>query len=288
MPFDWVQSLNGAEAVPGRYVQYGSVGVGHFRFDDLPDQVEAPPMNQHYLSVTLSGSLRVEGVLSGERIEGNFAPGQMLIMAAGQTNVWRWDRPTEEAHLYLSPRLLEQVAEASDVGSFTLIDRFAFDDPALSQIILALVHEQGRTGSAGRLFADSTAQYVAHYLLSRHCSQRAAPARSARLTQIQLRRVEARVEADLAADLSLDELAEAAGVSRFHFAHAFKETKGISPYRWLVTRRIETAKKLLSSTDIPIIEIALSVGFQSPSHFGHAFRSATAMSPSQWRRTSAT
>jgi AraC family transcriptional regulator len=206
-PLDWVRSLRGAEVVAGSSAQYGSIGVGHFHFDALPDQVEAPPMNQHYLSVTLSGSLRVEGILSGERVEGNFTPGQMLIMAAGQTNIWRWDRPTEEAHLYLSPRLLEQVAEASDVGRFALVDRFAFDDPALSQIILALVHEQKKSGGANRLFADSTAQYVAHYLLARHCSKSAVGSRAARLMPRQLRRVEACVRADLTADLSLAELA---------------------------------------------------------------------------------
>lgn len=85
------------------------------------------------------------------------------------------------------------------------------------------------------------------------------------------------IDAHLGDDLGLADLARVAGVSTWHFAHCFKASLGISPYRYVRRYRLQAATRLLTSSPLPIAEIALSLGFSSQSHFTQAFREHTGM-----------
>jgi AraC-like DNA-binding protein len=91
------------------------------------------------------------------------------------------------------------------------------------------------------------------------------------------------IEASLDQDIGLHELAAIVGLSASHFSHAFKEAYGVSPYRFVLQRRIMRAKALLVSTNETIAEIALRVGFSSQSLFTKKFSSYTGFSPTSYR-----
>ncbi|TGG93897.1 AraC family transcriptional regulator [Natronospirillum operosum] len=78
-------------------------------------------------------------------------------------------------------------------------------------------------------------------------------------------------------------LAQVSGVSEAHFARSFKEAFGVPPHRYLLSRRIERATALLRDTDLPITEIALSVGWESLGTFGRTFRAISGRSPGEFR-----
>src|SRR5262249_24074285 len=59
---------------------------------------------------------------------------------------------------------------------------------------------------------------------------------------------------------------------------------GVSPHRYLTTRRIEIAKHLLERTRFSIAEIALETGFSSQAHFTHRFREQVELTPRQYRQ----
>ena len=84
--------------------------------------------------------------------------------------------------------------------------------------------------------------------------------------------------------VALDELAALVSLSRFHFATAFRLATGRSPHQWLVDERIGRARALLPHSGIPVTEVALSVGYQTPSSFAAAFRKSTGATPSEFRR----
>jgi AraC-like DNA-binding protein len=83
--------------------------------------------------------------------------------------------------------------------------------------------------------------------------------------------------------LSLDVLAEKAGLSKFHFARVFKASLGQSPGEYLLSRRLSRAQELLSFTQQPVKQIALQVGFRHPAHFGAMFRKRFGTSPGAMR-----
>lgn len=91
------------------------------------------------------------------------------------------------------------------------------------------------------------------------------------------------IEESLGREIGLFELALLARLSVTHFSHAFKLHYGISPYRYVLQRRIERAKLLLRTTDATVAAIATSVGFASQSSFGSAFARATGCTPSAYR-----
>ena len=91
------------------------------------------------------------------------------------------------------------------------------------------------------------------------------------------------IRANFAADLSLDQLAGASGVSASQFGRAFRAQVGQTPYHYLVTVRVEAARGLLEHTALPIIEVALQCGFTQPSHFATTFRRVVGMTPREYR-----
>jgi AraC-like DNA-binding protein len=91
------------------------------------------------------------------------------------------------------------------------------------------------------------------------------------------------IEQNLAAEIRLSDLADAARLSVNHFSELFRQSTGTSPYRYVLTRRVECAKRLLGESMLGVLDIALAVGFSDQSHFSKVFRRATGMTPGGYR-----
>ena len=83
--------------------------------------------------------------------------------------------------------------------------------------------------------------------------------------------------------LRVDDLSQAAGLSRAHFSREFRREFGESPHAYLLTRRLERAAALLRATDRSVIEICLSVGLQSVGSFTTSFTRMYGLSPTAYR-----
>lgn len=104
-----------------------------------------------------------------------------------------------------------------------------------------------------------------------------------RLSEAQLDRLLEFVEAHLADDLSVEDLAKLLGLSRFHFSRIFKTTTSRSPYQFLLERRIRRSTDLLRSSYLSVADIARQCGFRSVSQFEEAFRRAMGARPIRYR-----
>ncbi|TQM36694.1 GlxA family transcriptional regulator [Pseudonocardia cypriaca] len=85
--------------------------------------------------------------------------------------------------------------------------------------------------------------------------------------------------------LSLADLARRASMSRRTFTRRFRDEVGLSPNRWLTQQRIELARRLLETTDLPIDQVAARVGIGSASSLRLHLRGALGVPPSAYRRT---
>lgn len=103
----------------------------------------------------------------------------------------------------------------------------------------------------------------------------------------QARRAEAMMLAGLSGGITLADLAKACRLSPSYFGRSFKQTFNCPPHRWLITQRIEHAKNLITSTCLPLCEIAICAGFSDQSHFTRAFSKHMRSSPAAWRRAQA-
>ena len=100
--------------------------------------------------------------------------------------------------------------------------------------------------------------------------------------EIRLRRY---LQEHLAEQLTLDDLAEAIGITKYHFVRKFKNETGISPMAYLRQIRVQNAKSLLSNTPLPIKNIAPQVGLVDEYHFSRVFSRVVGQSPREYRKS---
>ncbi len=91
------------------------------------------------------------------------------------------------------------------------------------------------------------------------------------------------IERNFASNLDLDEIARACGVSKYHLAHAFGQTTGMSAIQYLRGRRLSEAAKALASGAPDILAVALESGYGSHEAFTRAFRGQFGLTPEDVR-----
>lgn len=94
------------------------------------------------------------------------------------------------------------------------------------------------------------------------------------------------IDASSHEQLQLPEMARVACLSTHHFLRCFKELFRETPHQYLMRRRLEAARRLLSETDSPVTQICLSVGFENASSFTRTFRRRFGLTPENFRRQS--
>ena len=92
------------------------------------------------------------------------------------------------------------------------------------------------------------------------------------------------VEAHLKEEITVADMAEAAGYSLYHFARTFNGVVHHTPYDYLMRRRLSESARDLVGTDRRIIDIAFDYGFNSPETFSRAFKRMFDVQPHQWRK----
>jgi AraC family transcriptional regulator len=98
-----------------------------------------------------------------------------------------------------------------------------------------------------------------------------------------VRRVREHIDANIEQRISVEMLANLANLSVCYFVRAFKQSVGLTPHDFLIHRRVERTKELLSETNLSLSEIALAAGFADQSHCARRFREHVGMSPRDYR-----
>ncbi len=105
---------------------------------------------------------------------------------------------------------------------------------------------------------------------------------SSSLPKWRLTRVVKYIEANLAEQIKLTDLATVAGLSRMYFASQFRIATGLPPHHYVLKKRIEYAQQQMVRSSDSLAEIALAVGFQSQAHFTTTFKKLVGQTPYRW------
>ena len=159
-------------------------------------------------------------------------------------------------------------------------------DPVIERLGMALLESEQLGGAFGPIYADCLSIAIVSRMLALTSGAIKCEKRSvAELTKWRLKRVFDYVDAHLNEPISLADVAGAAGLTRMHFAAQFRAATGLRPHEYLLRRRIERAQVLLCK-NVPTVNVALAVGFQSQAHFTSVFKRFVGQPPHTWRRLS--
>jgi AraC family transcriptional regulator len=185
--------------------------------------------------------------------------------------------------LYLDPAVLPAVG-AQAAHRWLEPEWRVRSDPLLTQLLRSLAAELSRPESDDPLFGDlAVALFAAQLERTLGASVPSRASHRGGLAPFALRRVREYVAAHLAGRVRLHQLADIAGLSQFHFARAFRASMGVSPHAYVLRCRIGEAKRLLSSTSLPIADIARRTGFSGTGQLSTRFRAVTGVTPSAFR-----
>lgn len=281
--------LAGTTLATGDGPAWKDLFVQVFARQGVQPPVLVPAVAEPFIVWIMSGDALVEErEPGGDWTANRVTEGDFFLTRSPTPYEMRWraegDRPFTVMQLYLSVSLFEAVARrvAGSPDPVALRDVSGGRDPTLSRL-LALVHDElANPAGADPLFVEGLAQSLAVHLVRRYAA--AEPARpSAALPGARLRRAVAIMQAGLDRPFDLGELADAVGMSAFHFSRLFKRATGLSPSHFFIRLRVAEARRLLQETDASIIDVALAVGYSSHSHFSRIFRRETGLAPSAYR-----
>ncbi|MFC4837145.1 helix-turn-helix transcriptional regulator [Bradyrhizobium sp. GCM10023182] len=258
-------------------------GIAHWQHEPLHDVVE--PMSHHVVMAYNGTVQRMERRTGSSVAKGTFRRGVVIIIPEGSSSRWDIPKSVDVVQLYLPHASLKRVADEAGTSSTDLLERTAHPDPVTSRLLLSAAGVLNGNGALDTLFRLQLTDLLATRLLAAHTGSPTTfqPVVGGLSPKVLLRAIE-RLRSDSEADLSLDALASDAGLSRFHFCRAFKESAGLSPHAWLRQYRLEQAMNILRDTDATIASVAAELGYTSQTAFAAAFRRSTGETPSDWRQ----
>ncbi|AJA64129.1 MULTISPECIES: helix-turn-helix domain-containing protein [Bradyrhizobium] len=198
------------------------------------------------------------------------------------------DKPFHSVHFYL-PRLtldgIAREARTPPIGDLACRYGFGHDDEIMRHVGALMLEGLRRPAEANQLFIDHMMlAFTAHIAQTYGGWQRVADAARGGLSPWQVRRACERLDSDLGGTLSLQQIAAEFDLSVSHFSRAFRISTGLPPHQWLLRQRVKAAKQLMTLRDLPLSEIAISVGFANQSHLTKVFSAQVGVSPAAWRR----
>lgn len=240
----------------------------------------------HVIEVNLSPKIQILGYCNQSFFFETLHRGNLNIIPAQVMMEVSWESEKEYLSLFLHPIYLAEIAsELVDATSIEIDPQFAIRDPAIYHLALLFKAELESQKTSDRLYIDSLTDTLIIHLLRRYSTQKYLPKKYGDgLSKSKLQEIIRYIDTNLAEDLSLPELAQVLHLNPHYFTSLFKQSMGMSAYQYVITRRIETAKRLLKQQNLPIIEVAQCVGFKSSSHFSNTFRKYTGVKPSAYRR----
>ena len=197
------------------------------------------------------------------------------------------DIPFDSLRFYIPQTALDEMANEAGIRRVKGLcaPNFGSRDLIMFGLAQALAGAMEQPGEGTASFADCIAlAFFAHIVRAYGGVPAGGRNISGGLASWQLQRARDFMNANLAGDPSISQVANECGLSSSYFARAFKQTTGMPPYRWLTKQRVERAKELLRDPRQELADIAQLCGFVDQSHFSRVFSRSEGHSPGRWRR----
>jgi AraC family transcriptional regulator len=287
-PGDLAEEVSGCNLVadPAVIPQNVSYWISNI---DSPLPYHITSAQDYTIAINIGPAFDADVRLAGEMTHMSPAPGGLFMLPAG-------------CDMHVSYRGLKQYRFLNLACNFSRLEHAAISaglsfpkyglppsqsaqaDPQTLSLSQALIAElQSEYGMP--LLVDTLTLALSVQVLRRMTATAIQPRRFVSgLAPTILRRVTDYMHEHLHDPLSLQALADVAGLSTYHFCRMFKQSTGMPPHQYLAHIRIERAKRMLLQTGLSIGDIAFDTGFGSFSQFSHVFKKQAHCTPLEYRR----
>jgi len=236
----------------------------------------------HYISMNLDDrpvTLEVKGQNGFRRVV--LRRGSAWVCPAGDLVSVRVNSTFSYVRASIDPAFFDRVITTERCGSPVELRRtYGIAKSQIGHILGALVAESDAGNPGGLAFVEALATGLSQQVAihAGACAPRAARLRGG-LSTLAKRRTLELMDAQLDASLTVDFLAREVGLSSAHFARAFRETIGRAPHQYLLTLRLERARRLLDAPDAVLSDVAQRAGFADQAHFTRLFKREFGVTP---------
>lgn len=281
------------EWVPGRILLSGDglgwrhVGLRAYHYEGQESVV--PPMRDYMLVSYCVGATPMRRRFDGRWRRDLLGPGAASLLTRAQRAHWEWREPIDVTHLYLDPALVNAVASEAlycHVAEVRLEDVLRTDDPMITATVAAVAGEARHQALGGPLYVESLARGLIVHLLRRYAAiERRDRGAAGGLSPGQRRAIVDYVEDNLGEALTLEGMAGALGLGACAFARAFRRSFGVAPYAYVIARRVDRARRLLTGSAEPIKAVAAACGFADQAHLTRLLSRELGVTPAALRRS---
>ncbi|KZB62804.1 AraC family transcriptional regulator [Thalassospira sp. MCCC 1A02491] len=242
--------------------------------------------DHHTISLYINGGTGIQRQLGPDPVTGG-GPGRCCLMPAFMTSDWLVQGEVELFHLYIPHAAWERaVVEAFDIepNAVEVPEKTFFLDPLIEQTVRQAMLPLDWNVPADRMAMSNAGQLLMGHMLRSYSTRRDLGfAVRGGLSPVVKRRVFDFVEAHLDQPLTIEDLADVADLSAYHFARMFRKTVGEAPHKFVLRQRIERAMEMLRDDRASVAEIALATGFSSQAHLTTRFSHFTGLTPAKYR-----
>jgi AraC family transcriptional regulator len=245
--------------------------------------VQPAPTIYHHIVMHVGSPVATRRSLDGETQQRVQLIGDFDVIPAGMAGRWRNEQEVELLLIEIDPEFVAKLGDG-DIAPAPFLPIMQLRDEQLHHLALALLAENRSPVPTGRLYMESLMSALLLRLLSLRQGAALGHGESGdRLSMLKQQKLIEFIEAGIASDLSLPELANIVGYGVSRFKTLFKNSFGCTPHEYVLNRRVERARALIAAGTLSLSQIALESGFSHQSHMAAAFRKSLGVSPGQLR-----
>lgn len=263
--------------------------VVHFHEWHTPGATGTTVSDYHLLALHLFGTVYTTQRRNGRVMSMTVRAGNIVWHPDGVESSWKWDKRASVVFLRIPLMLLRQAAKHLQCATWVnreTAEHLEQRDVVVERIVGLLLEELKKPASyVQRHISQALSDALAFHLVERfHCEHVLPEKMPHGLSAQALARVRDYVEAHLHQQIELQQLADVANGSRFHFARSFKESTGDSPMVYVEQQRMSRAQMLILQGERSMFQIAGRVGYADPSYFTKRFRQHFGMTPTLYAK----
>jgi AraC family transcriptional regulator len=288
-PEQLVQWIPGNLTLDSTAHAWDGITLKGYSYTDL--EVNIPTMRDFMIVVYKGGvsdmSRRSGGVWTSARVE----PGVVSILTRDEQSQWRWDKPIDVAHMYLSHSAMAKVAGEvleRDIEDIEMYDLVRSEDKVLPYLQTMFENELSSDGFGGNLYVESLRNQLCIHVLRRFANVIFREQRAyGRLSPTQCRQITQYVDENIEQNITLDDLSSLTQIPVFSLIRKFQTEFNCPPHAYVMGQRLEHAKRMLVRSNVPLKVVAANCGFSDQSHMTRYFRRFLNLTPSEYRRSAA-